>query len=107
MENGRWLGLHDYRSSLGHPARRPGEARSANTDKASPEGKGARSRRDPVRPSGVNARLRCSAVKARLSDVSSGNGAGKSTCTWSVSRPKKQPAPKGTPRKLFCADIVI
>src|ERR1035437_9258435 len=96
MENGRWLGLHHYRSSLGHPARRSGEARSANTDKASPEGKGARRRRDPDRPGGVDAHLKYSAAKALPPDLHSRNGAGKSTRTWSVSRPKKQPASKAT-----------
>src|ERR1035437_9912715 len=92
----RWLGLCRHRSPPGHPARRPGEARSANTDRASPEGKGTRNRRDPFRPGGVDARLKYSAAKALPPDLHSGNGAGKSTRTWSVSRPKKQPAPKGT-----------
>ena len=41
---------------------------------------------------GVNVRLKCSAVKARLPHVYDGNGAGRSTRTWGVSRPKKQPA---------------
>src|SRR5665811_617724 len=84
-------GLCRHRSSLGHPARRPGETRSANTDRASPEGKGARSRREPVRPGGVNVRLKCSPVKARLPHVYDGNGAGRSTRTGGVYRRKNRP----------------